>query len=79
MADRYNVVIAGGGVIGSAVACFLAMEPAFAGTIAVIEPHPEVDTLLFANGFSGHGCNRRRRWAGFCPSGSPSATADPST
>jgi len=37
---RYSldVVIAGGGVIGSAVAYFLAREPGFNGTVAVVEP-----------------------------------------
>jgi len=34
------VLIAGGGVIGSAVACFLAGDPDFAGRVQVAEPDP---------------------------------------
>ncbi len=36
----FDVVIAGGGIIGSACAFFLARDPNFKGTIAVIEPDP---------------------------------------
>ena len=39
-AGRYDVVIAGGGVIGSACAYFLAENPDFEGSVAVIEPDP---------------------------------------
>lgn len=39
-ADRYDVVVVGGGVIGSAIACFLAAEPAFDGSVAVVEKDP---------------------------------------
>lgn len=42
--DAFDVVIAGGGVIGSACAYFLAAEPGFDGTIAVIEPDPTYST-----------------------------------
>jgi glycine/D-amino acid oxidase-like deaminating enzyme len=38
--DGYDVVIAGGGAIGSAVAYFLAASPDFAGSILVVEPDP---------------------------------------
>jgi sarcosine oxidase len=40
MSERFDVIIAGGGVIGSAVAYFLAAEPSFTGRIAVVEPDP---------------------------------------
>jgi len=42
--DAFDVVIAGGGVIGSACAYFLAAEPAFGGSVAVIEPDPTYAT-----------------------------------
>ncbi|MCP5370448.1 MAG: FAD-binding oxidoreductase [Hyphomicrobiales bacterium] len=45
MADAtYDVVIAGGGVVGSAIAYFLAADPAFAGTVAVVERDPSYQT-----------------------------------
>jgi FAD-dependent oxidoreductase domain-containing protein 1 len=37
MPRKFDVVIAGGGVIGSSAAYFLAAQPAFGGTVAVIE------------------------------------------
>jgi FAD-dependent oxidoreductase domain-containing protein 1 len=40
MRSSFDVVIAGGGVIGSAVAYFLARDPGFDGTVAVVEPDP---------------------------------------
>ncbi|TWA74656.1 glycine/D-amino acid oxidase-like deaminating enzyme [Azospirillum brasilense] len=40
MADRYDVVIVGGGVMGCAVAYFLANDPGFGGTVAVVERDP---------------------------------------
>ncbi len=40
MAVEYDVLIAGGGVIGSACAYFLHREPRFRGTVAVVEPDP---------------------------------------
>src|SRR5688572_7368038 len=40
MSRSFDVVIIGGGVIGSSVAYFLAAEPAFTGSIAVIEKDP---------------------------------------
>ncbi|MDE2305499.1 MAG: FAD-binding oxidoreductase [Gammaproteobacteria bacterium] len=35
-----DVLIAGGGVVGSAVAYFLSTEPSFGGTVLVVEPDP---------------------------------------
>jgi glycine/D-amino acid oxidase-like deaminating enzyme len=40
MTDRHDVVIVGGGVIGSAVASFLAADPAFDGRVLVVERDP---------------------------------------
>lgn len=40
MADTYDVVIAGGAVVGSSIAWHLATHPGFSGRIAVIEPDP---------------------------------------
>ena len=40
MTQRYDVVIVGGGAIGSAIAYFLANQPAFDGTILVVERDP---------------------------------------
>jgi len=39
-ASRVDVCIAGGGVMGSATAFFLAADPGFKGTVAVLEPDP---------------------------------------
>jgi glycine/D-amino acid oxidase-like deaminating enzyme len=38
--ERVDVAIIGGGVIGSAIACFLAAEPGFGGSVAVLERDP---------------------------------------
>ena len=35
-----DVVIAGGGAVGSAIAYFLSREPAFSGSVVVVEPDP---------------------------------------
>ncbi len=40
MANSFDVVIAGGAVMGSAVAYFLAADPAFAGSVLVVERDP---------------------------------------
>lgn len=39
-ARQPDVVIVGGGVMGSAIACFLAMDPAFDGRVVVVERDP---------------------------------------
>ena len=38
--SRIDVVIAGGGAVGSATAYFLASQPGYSGTIMVVEPDP---------------------------------------
>ena len=43
-----DVVIAGGGAVGSATAYFLLNEPAFSGSIVVIEPDPTYSTAASA-------------------------------
>ena len=40
MTQRWDVAIAGGGVMGSAVAYFLAADPDFDGSVVVIERDP---------------------------------------
>jgi sarcosine oxidase len=40
MSRKFDVVIVGGGVVGSSAAYFLASQPAFGGTVAVIERDP---------------------------------------
>ena len=40
MKPRYDVVIVGGGAIGSAIAAFLAMAPDFDGSVLVVEKDP---------------------------------------
>lgn len=39
-AETFDVVIIGGGAMGSAVACFLGLDPAFDGRVAVVERDP---------------------------------------
>ncbi len=40
MKDRYDVVIVGGAVIGSSIAHFLMADPAFGGSVLVVERDP---------------------------------------
>ncbi len=54
MTQRYDVAIAGGGVMGGAVAYFLAADPDFDGSVAVIERDPSYET-----------CTTGRSWGGF--------------
>jgi glycine/D-amino acid oxidase-like deaminating enzyme len=44
MKSNFDVVIAGGGIMGSSCACFLAATPGFDGSILVIEPDPTYRT-----------------------------------
>ena len=53
MSELYDVVIAGGGVIGSAVACHLAMDADFTGSILVLEPDPTYAKAASALSASG--------------------------
>ncbi len=48
MGSKYDVTIVGGGAMGSSIACHLAMEPGFAGSIAVIERDPTYATASSA-------------------------------
>ena len=40
MAESADVVMAGGGIMGSAIAYFLTADPAFDGSVVVVEPDP---------------------------------------
>ena len=51
--QSYDVVIVGGGVIGSAIAYFLVADPGFDGTVAVIERDPTYRTASSALSASG--------------------------
>lgn len=53
MSNRYDVVIAGGGVMGSAVAYFLTADPDFDGRVAVVERDPSYEF-----------CSTTRSWGG---------------
>ncbi len=48
MAQRFDVVIVGGGVMGCATAFFLASDPGFGGTVAVVERDPSYATASSA-------------------------------
>jgi sarcosine oxidase len=53
MEQNYDVVIVGGAIVGSAVAYFLAAEPAFDGTVLVVERDPSYEF-----------CSTTRSWGG---------------
>lgn len=53
MADGYEVAIAGGGAMGSAVAYFLASDPAFRGRILVVERDPSYSTAATTRSWGG--------------------------
>jgi sarcosine oxidase len=48
-----DVLIAGGGVIGSAIAYFLAANPGFSGDVTVIEPDPTYETASTPRSLGG--------------------------
>jgi FAD-dependent oxidoreductase domain-containing protein 1 len=48
VAERVDVAIIGGGVIGSAIACTLAAQPGFSGSIVVLERDPSYRTAASA-------------------------------
>ncbi len=48
MIQRFDVVIVGGGVMGCATAYFLASDPGFGGTVAVVERDPSYATASSA-------------------------------
>ncbi len=53
MTQRYDVVIAGGAVMGSAIAYFLAADPDFDGTIAVVERDPSYEACATTRSWGG--------------------------
>jgi FAD-dependent oxidoreductase domain-containing protein 1 len=53
MKKSYDVVIVGGGVVGSAIAYFLTRNPDFKGTVAVIERDPSYTTASSSLSSSG--------------------------
>ena len=55
--DRYDVVIVGGGIMGSSVAWWLTHEPAFDGSVLVLERDP---TYTFAQTSHTNSCMRQQ-------------------
>ena len=53
MEHNPDVLIAGGGVIGSAIAYFLAADPSFTGRVVVIEPDPTYERASTARSVGG--------------------------
>jgi sarcosine oxidase len=53
MTQRYDVAIAGGAVMGSAIAYFLAADPDFDGSIAVVERDPSYEACATTRSWGG--------------------------
>jgi len=53
MTERADVVIAGGAVMGSAVAYFLGADPAFDGRVLVVEPDPSYGACATTRSWGG--------------------------
>lgn len=53
VAERYDVAVAGGGIIGSAVAYFLAASDAFDGSIVAVERDPSYQTCAATRSLGG--------------------------
>ncbi len=53
MTERADVVIAGGAVMGSAVAYFLGADPAFNGSVVVVEPDPSYGACATTRSWGG--------------------------
>ncbi len=51
--DRADVVIVGGGVMGSAIAYFLSADPAFGGSVRVIERDPSYEAAATTRSWGG--------------------------
>ncbi len=53
MTERFDVVIAGGAVMGSAVAYFLGADPDFDGSVLVVEPDPSYGACATTRSWGG--------------------------
>ncbi|MBM3485451.1 MAG: FAD-binding oxidoreductase [Alphaproteobacteria bacterium] len=52
-ADRFDIVIVGGGIMGVAIAYFLTIDPAFAGRVLVVERDPTLARAATARSWGG--------------------------
>lgn len=53
MLRRYDTIIVGGGIMGSAIAYFLAADPAYSGTILVVERAPDYAACATTRSWGG--------------------------